>query len=116
MNILENLKILQSIKTLEELKKEYDFKKLNELRSLIIKLIKENDNEFKKELGKSQISKEKLFKLWNSKTNLEKLNELVFKALSAFEREELIQQTSLLTEKLSNIVENISKDNLEVVS
>lgn len=116
MNILDNLKILQSIKTLEELKKEYDFKKLNELRGLIVKLIKETDTEFKKEISKSHLSKEILFKLWNSKTNLEKLNELVFKALSAFEREELIQQTSLLTDKLSSIVENISKENVEEIS
>lgn len=111
MNILDNLKILQSIKTLEDLKKEYDFEKLSELRVLVIKLIKETEIEFKKELNKSYISKETLFKLWNSKSNLEKLNELVFKALSAFEREDLIQKTSLLTEKLSNIVQNIEQEN-----
>lgn len=111
MNILDNLKILQSIKTLEDLKKEYDFEKLSELRILVIKLIKETDIEFKKELNKSYISKETLFKLWNSKSNLEKLNELVFKALSAFEREDLIQKTSLLTEKLSSIVQNIEQEN-----
>lgn len=110
MNILDNLKILQSIKTLDDLKKEYDFEKLSELRILVIKLIKETDVEFKKEINKSYISKEILFKLWNSKSNLEKLNELVFKALAAFEREDLIQKTSILTEKLSHIVQNIEQD------
>lgn len=107
MNILDNLKVLQNIKTLEDLKKEYDFAKLAELRVLIITLIKETDIEFKKELNKSYVSKDILFKLWNSKSNLEKLNELVFKAMSAFEREDLINKTSILTEKLSNIVHNI---------
>lgn len=111
MNILDNLKILQNIKTLEELKNEYDFQKLNNLRVLVVKLMKETETEFKKEITKTNFSKETLIKLWNSKTNLEKLNELIFKALSAFEREELIQQTSLLTEKLSNIVQNIEQDN-----
>lgn len=113
MNILDNLKILQKITTLEELKNEYDFQKLNELRTLIIKLLKETDVEFKKEINKSNFSKETICKLWSSKTNLEKLNELVFKSLSAFEREELIQQTSLLTDKLSNIVLNIEQNNIE---
>lgn len=112
MNILDNLQILQKITTLEELKNEYDFKKLNELRSLIIKLLKETDVEFKKEINKTNFSKEIISKLWSSKTNLEKLNELVFKSLSAFEREELIQQTSLLTDKLSNIVLNIEQSNI----
>ncbi len=110
MNILDNLKVLQNIKTLDDLKKEYDFEKLSELRILVVKLIKETDVEFKKELNKSYISKEMLFKLWNSKSNLEKLNELVFKAMSAFEREDLISKTSLLTEKLSNIVHNIENN------
>ena len=111
MNILENLTTLQNIKTIEDLKKEYDFNKLSELRVLVIKLIKETDVEFKKEINKSYVSKEMLFKLWNSKSNLEKLNELVFKALAAFEREDLIQKTSILTEKLSNIVQNIEQEN-----
>ena len=111
MNILDNLKILQNIKTLEQLKNEYDFTKLNELRTLVLKLIKETDSEFKKELSKQNFSKENLLKLWTSKTNLEKLSELVFKSLAAFEREDLIQQTSLLTEKLSNIVQSIEQEN-----
>lgn len=107
MNILDNLKVLQNIKTLDDLKKEYDFEKLSDLRILVTKLLKETDIEFKKELNKSYISKDILFKLWNSKSNLEKLNELVFKAMSAFEREDLINKTSILTEKLSNIVQNM---------
>lgn len=111
MNILDNLKSFQNIKTLEDLKKEYNIEKLSELRNLVIKLIKEIDIEFKKELNKSHISKDLLFKLWNSKSNLEKLNELVFKSLSAFEREDLIEKTSILTEKLSSIVLNIEQEN-----
>ena len=111
MNILDNLKILQNIKSLEDLKSKYDFAKLNELRVVVVNLIKETDTEFKKEIGGNDISKDLLLKLWNSKTNLEKLNELIFKSLSAFERDELIQQTSLLTSKISDIVKNIEKAN-----
>lgn len=110
MNILENLKTLQGIKTLEDLKNEYDFNKLNQLRVLVIKLISETDVEFKKEIQKDHPPKKTLLQLWNSKTNLEKLNELVFKALSAFEREDLIQQTSLLTEKLGSIVKKMENN------
>ena len=42
----------------------------------------------------------------NSKV-LDTLNEIVFKSMSAIEREEIISKTSILTEKLSNIVSNI---------
>lgn len=111
MNILDNLKILQNINTLEQLKSQYDFEKLNNLRVLINQLIKETDIQFKKEIKEIKLSAETISQIWNSKTNLEKLNELVFKALSAFEREELINQTSLLTDKLSSIVRHIEKEN-----
>lgn len=107
MNILETLKDLQSIKSLEELNSKYSFKDLNNLRTMIISLTKETDIEFRKELTKNSPSKEILLKIWTSKTNLDKLNEIVFKSMSAIEREELIQKTSILTEKLSNIVSNL---------
>jgi hypothetical protein len=107
MNIIETLKELQSIKSLEELKSKYSFKDLNNIRNLISQLTQETDTEFKKELAKNTPSKDILFKIWNSKTNLDNLNEIVFKSMSAIEREELIQKTSLLTEKLSNIVSSM---------
>jgi len=107
MNILETLKDLQSIKSLEELNSKYSFKDLNNIRVMIINLTKETDIEFRKELTKTNPSKELLLKIWSSKTNLDNLNEIVFKSMSAIEREELIQKTSILTEKLSNIVSSL---------
>lgn len=107
MNILETLKELQSIKSLDELKNKYSFKDLNHIKSIIVNLSKETEIEFKKELSKDIPSKDALFKIWSSKTNLDTLNEIVFKSMSAIEREEIISKTSILTEKLSNIVSNI---------
>lgn len=104
MNILEHLEILQQIKTLDDLKIKYNMKTLGELRVNVLKLIKETDVQFKKNIEYRILDKDLILKLWTSKTNLEKLNELIFQAMSAFEREDLITQTSLLTEKLNNVI------------
>ena len=108
MNIIETLKELQAIKSLEELKSKYSYSDLNNIRAVIVNLTKETDIEFKKELAKEIPSKDALFKIWSSKTNLDTLNVIVFKSMSAIEREELIAKTSLLTEKLSNIVHSMN--------
>lgn len=111
MHIIEHIEKIKSTTSLDELQQIYSIQDLIDIRKEVLVISNEITTKFNDELNKETIDKTLLSDLWKSKTNTEHLNELLFKAISAFEREQILEKTLSITEKLNSLVEQVDTDN-----
>lgn len=104
MELLKQLKELENIQSVEQLKQSYSVEQLKDFYKKTEYMNKLNDDLFQKTIEKPVFSPEEVENLWKMKNYLTKMHLLLVKTIMAIEREQILENTVNLTEKLSRLI------------
>lgn len=104
-NLLIEFKKIENIKTIESLLEQYSSEKIKQLYEYTIINLKKNELLFQKIITDDSVTKEQLLTLWHVKTHLYKFNILLLKALNVIDKNDLIEKTEMILNKVNDFME-----------
>jgi hypothetical protein len=110
MELLKQLKELENIQSIEELKKAYSTEELKDFYKKTEFMIQISDELFQKTVKKSSLLSEDVEPIWKLNQFLNKIRILLVKTIMLIEREQILEDTVNLTDKLSRLITTQNKD------